>query len=264
MGTIDIQVARLAVLYGILLIPIVILARLRIGLTRDIIVSVARMSIQLVLVGLYLKFIFEWNNPWFNGLWILVMTVVANLSALEKTGLALRRFFWPMLAGLSAGTFFMAAVFIGLLVRPQPFYDARYLIPLTGMLLGNCMNGNVLVMERFYNGLRKQESAFLTYLLLGATLREAVQPFLREALKAALAPTIATMMTIGLVSLPGMMTGQILGGSFPLVAIKYQIMIMLGIFISLTISGLLNVLLSLPSAFNAYSMLRTDVFAGRR
>ncbi|MGD9017921.1 MAG: iron export ABC transporter permease subunit FetB [Desulfobacterales bacterium] len=256
----DISVMRLAVLYGMLLVPVWALWRLKIGLTRDILVSTIRMTVQLVFVGLYLKLIFQWNNIWVNGLWILIMTVVANLSALDKAGLVLRRFFWPTVAGLAAGSFSVVAVFILVLIQPKPWYDARYLIPLTGMILGNCLSGNVIVMERFYSGIRRQETAFLTYLLLGANLREAIQPFLREAIRSALAPTLATMMTIGIVSLPGMMTGQILGGSFPVVAIKYQIVIMVGIFISLTLSGLLNIFLSLPSAFDAYGMLNADLF----
>lgn len=264
MGTADITIFRLAILYGLLLIPIWLLGRLRMGMTRALLVSVARMTVQLVFVGLYLKYIFEWNSFWANTLWIAVMTVVANVSALQKAGLTLRRFFWPTLGGISAGTFPVVGVFLLVLVRPEPLYDARYLIPLTGMLLGNCLSGNVLVLERFFSGIRKQESAFLTYLLMGATVREAVQPFLKEAASAALAPTIATMMTIGIVSLPGMMTGQILGGSFPIVAIKYQLMIMIGIFISLTLSAVLNVLMSLPSAFNAYGMLRDDVFVSNK
>lgn len=264
MGTADIAIFRLVILYSLLLIPIWLLVRLQMGLTRDLLISVIRMTVQLVFVGLYLKYIFQWNSFWVNTLWIAVMTVVANISVLQKAGLTFRRFFWPTLAGISVGTFPVVGVFVLVLVRPEPLYDARYLIPLTGMLLGNCLSGNVLVLERFFSGIRKQESAFLTYLLMGATVREAVQPFLREAASAALAPTIATMMTIGIVSLPGMMTGQILGGSFPIVAIKYQLMIMVGIFISLALSAVLNVLLSLSSAFNAYGMLKDDVFVSNK
>lgn len=264
MQTADIPIFKMALLYGLLLVPLGCLWRLKLGLTRSILVSVARMTVQLVFVGIYLRYIFEWNILWVNGLWVAVMVVVANVSSLEKAGLALRRFFWPTLAGIAGGTFLTVGVIIFVLVRPDPLYDARYLIPLTGMILGNCLKGNVLVLERFFNGIRQQEAAYLTYLLLGATRREAVAPFLREAVSAALAPTLATMTTIGIVSLPGMMTGQILGGSFPLVAIKYQIMVMIGIFISLTLSGLLNVFLSLPSAFDAYGMLKAGVFRGHR
>jgi putative ABC transport system permease protein len=260
MSTRDIELLRLALLYGLLVIPLGVFAWLGLGLIRDTLVGVVRMTLQLGFVGLYLNYLFELNNPWLNGLWILAMIVVANATAIRRAGLRLSRFFWVGLAGTAAGALFMAAVFAFLVVRPEPFYDARYLVPLTGMLLGNCLRGNILVLERFYSAVRVRRNEYLSYLLMGATLREAARPYLREALHAALAPTLATMMTIGLVALPGMMTGQILGGSAPLVAITYQIAIMLGIFISQTLSAVLNIQLSLPAGFDAYRMPRGDVF----
>jgi UDP-glucose/iron transport system permease protein len=260
MGARDLDILQLAILFGMLLIPMALFAWLGLKLVQDTLVSVARMTGQLVFVGLYLKYLFEWNNPWLNGLWIMMMILLANTTTLKRAGLRMRRFFWVSLASIMGGTLFMVAVFAFIVVRPTPFYDARYLIPMTGMLLGNCLRGNILVLERFFSTVRRQRSEYLSYLLMGATLREAVRPYLREALNAGLAPTVATMMTIGLVSLPGMMTGQMLGGSVPLVAIKYQIVIMLGIFITQTLSAVLNVHLSMGAAFDSYQMLRKDVF----
>lgn len=263
MQTIDIGLTNLLVLYLLLVIPLMILWQLRLKIIREIVISIVRMTVQLLFVGIYLKYIFEWNTIWVNGLWVLVMIAVANISVLNKAGLKLKPFFWASLLGISVGTVFMAGVFLFILVKPEPLYDAHYLIPLTGMLLGNCLRGNVLVFERFYSGIQKNETEFLSYLMMGATLKEAVRPYLRDAVNGALAPNIATMTTIGIVSLPGMMTGQILGGSIPLVAIKYQIAIMLGIFISLIVSSVMNIYLSLPAAFNEYDLLREDIFKNR-
>ena len=264
MEALDIPLARFVLLYLLLLLPLYFLRRLKLGLGREVLVSVVRMSVQLFLVGIYLKYIFAINSLLLNLLWIMVIMVVANLNILKKAGLAVRKLFWPSLAGVACGTLIVLGVFLFLVVRPTPLYDARYLIPLAGMLLGNCMNGNILSLERFYSGLRKNETIFLSYLLMGATLKEAVHPFMREAIRTSLAPTIATMMTIGIVSLPGMMTGQILGGSFPLVAIKYQIMIMIGIFTSLVLSMVTSLYLSLPFAFDRMLMLRAEIFAGKK
>ena len=264
MEALDIPLARFALLYLLLLLPLYFLWRLKLGLGREVLISVVRMSVQLFLVGIYLKYIFAINSLLLNLLWIMVIMVVANLNILKKAGLAVRKLFWPSLAGVAFGTLIVLAVFLFLVVRPTPLYDARYLIPLAGMLLGNCMNGNILSLERFYSGLRKNEATFLSYLLMGATLKEAVHPFMRETIRTSLAPTIATMMTIGIVSLPGMMTGQILGGSFPLVAIKYQIMIMIGIFASLVLSMVTSLYLSLPFAFDRMLMLRAEIFAGKK
>lgn len=264
MEALDIPLARFALLYLLLLLPLYFLRRLKLGLGSEVLISVVRMSVQLFLVGIYLKYIFAINSLLLNILWIMVIMVVANLNILKKAGLAVKKLFWPSLAGVACGTLIVLGVFLFLVVRPTPLYDARYMIPLAGMLLGNCMNGNILSLERFYSGLRKSETTFLSYLLMGATLKEAVHPFMRDAIRSSLAPTIASMMTIGIVSLPGMMTGQILGGSFPLVAIKYQIMIMIGIFTSLVLSMVASLYLSLPFAFDRMLMLRPEIFAGKK
>ncbi|MBU0665521.1 MAG: iron export ABC transporter permease subunit FetB [Proteobacteria bacterium] len=264
MEALDIPLTGFALLYLLLLLPLYLLRRLKLGLGREVLISVVRMSVQLFLVGIYLKYLFAVNSLLLNVLWIMVIMVVANLNILKKAGLAVTKLFWPSLAGVACGTLVVLGIFLLLVVRPTPLYDARYMIPLAGMLLGNCMNGNILSLERFYSGLRKDESTFLTYLLMGATLKEAVHPFMREAIRSSLAPTIASMMTIGIVSLPGMMTGQILGGSFPLVAIKYQIMIMIGIFSSLVISMVASLYLSLPFAFDSMLMLKDEIFAAKK
>ena len=128
------------------------------------------------------------------------------------------------------------------------------------MILGNCLRSNVLSLERFYSGIRKNENEFMTYLMLGANLREAVRPYLRDAVKAAINPSVATMGTMGIVSLPGMMTGQILGGALPMTAIKYQIGIMICIFVAMVIAAFLNILLSLPVAFDDHQRLKQNIF----
>ncbi|HIJ77979.1 MAG: iron export ABC transporter permease subunit FetB [Desulfobulbaceae bacterium] len=260
MEALDISIFRLSLLYLFLLLPMVILYRFKLRLTKDVMISVSRMTGQLILVGFYLKYLFLWNSLWLNIVWLVAMTLIANYNIIGKAGLAYRRFFWSSLLSVSAGTFTLVAIFLFVLIRPTPFYDTQYLIPLTGMLLGNCLSGNIIALERFYTSIKQNREEFIAYLMLGATLQEAIAPYLRQAISACVTPIIATMMTIGIVSLPGMMTGQILGGSFPLVAIKYQIMIVLGIFASLVLSATGNILLSLPSAFNSYNLLRDDVF----
>ncbi|MGV1100875.1 ABC transporter permease [Thiovibrio sp. JS02] len=264
METIDIPLLRLAFLYLFLVAPVFLLHRLGLGLSREILISVGRMSVQLFLVGLYLKYLFAVNSIWLNVLWVLVIMVVANRNILAKAGLAGNRLFWPSLAGVALSLLLVIVIFLCIVVRPVPLYDARYFIPLAGMLLGNSMNANILSLERFYSGIRKNENEFLAYLLMGASLGEAVHPFRRQAIRSSIMPTIATMTTIGIVSLPGMMTGQILGGAFPLVAIKYQIMIMLGIFSGMVISMAANIHFSLSFAFDRMQMLRPEIFVEPR
>ncbi len=256
----DLSLAAMLSMYALMLVPLVIFLRLRLGVVRETLVAMARMSIQLVLVGLYLKYIFQLNNLFVSLLWVAVMLVVANLSILNKAGLKRRPFFWRTLVGVAGSTLFVSGWFMLIAIRPEPLYDARYLVPITGMILGNCLRSNVLSLERFYAGIRKNENEFMTYLMLGATLREATRPYLRDALKAAVNPSIATMATMGIVSLPGMMTGQILGGALPVTAIKYQIGIMICIFTSMVIAAVVNILLSQAIAFDDHQRLQQNIF----
>lgn len=258
--TVDLTLSAVLSMYALMLVPLGIIFYLQLGMVRETVIALVRMTLQLVLVGLYLKYIFELNNPLLSMLWLAIMMVVANLSILGKAGLVTRLLFWRTLVGVALSTIFVSGWFMLIAIRPDPFYDARYLVPITGMILGNCLRSNVLSLERFYSGIRKNETEFTTYLMLGATLREAIRPYLRDAIKAAINPSVATMATMGIVSLPGMMTGQILGGAMPLTAIKYQIGIMVCIFTSMVIAALINLQLSLGVAFDEYQRLRPQIF----
>ncbi|QJD28673.1 ABC transporter permease [Methylococcus geothermalis] len=263
MDTVDISPTGMALLYGIAILPWLLLRTGGLRLSCDLWLSIFRMSLQLALVGLYLKYLFAINDPVLNLAWIAVMLIVADFTIVRRAGLRSRHFFLSTLAAITVGTLFSVAYLLLLVIRPEPLYDARYLVPLTGMILGNCLQGNVIGLERFYSAIRKNENEYLTYLLLGATRREAVRPYFREALKASVSPTLASMATLGLVSLPGMMTGQILGGSEPWVAVKYQIAIMLCIFASMSLAAVLNLALSLRFAFNEFDVLREVIFRHR-
>ncbi len=260
--SVDIGWSGLLIVYLLFCIPLLLFWRLRVGLVQEALLAAFRMSVQLVLVGVYLKVIFERNNPWLIALWVGVMIVVANHAVLGKAGLRRRLFFSATLLGISISSIGVVVVMVAGVVRPGALLDARYVVPLVGMVLGNCLRGNTLVLERFYSTIRDRETEWLTRLTLGATLLEAARPYAITALRAALMPMVATMATMGLVSLPGMMTGQILGGAAPMVAIKYQIMIMIAILSAMTLSAVANLWLSMRRAFDAYGNLRGEVFVG--
>lgn len=134
------------------------------------------------------------------------------------------------------------------------------MIPIAGMILGNCLRANIIGIRRFYQSIRQGEKAFCQQLADGATLHEATSPHLQHTLQEALAPTLATMATIGVVSLPGMMTGVILGGADPMTAIQYQIAIMIAIFTGTGITILLGILLTRRVGFDDFGMLKRDIF----
>jgi putative ABC transport system permease protein len=261
METLDIPLPQLALLFGLCIMPWALLRLIGAGLSKDIAIGIVRMIVQLALVGIYIKTLFNLNNPWLNGLWIFIMLLVADLSILKRAGLKARYFALATFTAVAASILFSTAYLVILVIQPPNVYDARYIVPLAGMILGNCMQGNVIALERFYAAISKNQNEYTTYLMLGATRWEAVRPNFREAIKAALNPTIAGMATMGLVSLPGMMTGQILGGSEPLVAVKYQIAIMISILASTTLAAIVNLKLSLNIAFDAFDVLREEVIA---
>ena len=141
---------------------------------------------------------------------------------------------------------------IVLVVRPKPLFSPMYAIPIYGMVLGNSMNSCALALERFESGLSGNWKAYTTRLGLGASLWEAALPAFRQAMRASLMPQLLTVASIGVVSLPGMMTGQILGGASPLVAIKYQMMIMISIFCGVSLADYTAISLYLKKRFDRF------------
>lgn len=258
-ATVDIPVIKMVVMYSLVALPVIVLAKMKLGFTGEVLWAILRMTVQLTLVGLYLNYIFEMNSIFVTSLWIAIMLVVTNFVVIRRAGVNLKLFFAPVMWSISLSALGTVGFFVVFVVSPAPVFDARYLIPVTGMVLGNALSANVIALERFYSSVYSAREQHLTYLMMGATLDEAIEPHFKAALKAAVSPIIASIATIGITSLPGMMTGQILGGAFPIVAIKYQIAIMVCIFSVMTIAAYMNIKLTVKRTFDEYGMLRDDV-----
>ncbi|MGR8930874.1 MAG: ABC transporter permease, partial [Gammaproteobacteria bacterium] len=151
METLDIGLPNMALLYGLCLIPWTLLWLIGTLLTKDIAIGIARMTVQLGLVGIYLKVLFDLNDPWLNGAWILIMLIVADFSILRRAGLRPRYFALSTLSAVAFSILLSTAYLVFLVIQPASFYDARYIVPLAGMILGNCMQGNVIALERFFS-----------------------------------------------------------------------------------------------------------------
>jgi len=149
---------------------------------------------------------------------------------------------------------------VGVILTEPGLLEAQYVIPIGGMILGNCLRADVIGVAGFYRSVRKNERSFLLSLAYGASLQEAIRPHFREAFRAALLPTVTSMSTIGLVSLPGMMTGVILGGADPMIAIRYQIAIMIAIFTGTSITVFLAVFFTVRNCFNSYGVPDRNIF----
>ncbi len=257
---VNIGVWHLAAAYLLLAFPFAIMLWYRVPMIGETVVSLVRMTLQLIFVGLYLQVVFKLNNLWLSGAWLLIMITVADVSIVRSCSLKLARIAMPVFGALVAGTAIPLLLFVGLILQRDNLLDAQYAIPIGGMILGNCLRADIVGVRTFYENIRTGEKAFLQSLAQGALLHEATRPHVRKACRAALAPTVATMTTIGLVSLPGMMTGVILGGASPAIAIKYQIAIMISIFSGTSITLALGLWLTSKTSFTPPGPLDRTIF----
>lgn len=258
--TVDISYFSLALALLLLVIPLLISRYLKLGIVKQTVISVARMAAQLFLVGIFLNYVFAYNNAILTVAWFLMMVCFAVYSVINSTHLNYKYLLAPSLLAFAVSNFLVLIYFNSVIVRIDYLFDAKYIIAIGGMLLGNALRGNIVGIGDFYSDIRKEEKLYFYYLSCGAGKKEALLPFFRRSISTAIKPTIANMATMGIVSLPGMMTGQILGGSSPLVAIKYQIAIMIAIFTSTMLSICLAVLFTVKVCFDDYGILRKDVF----
>jgi putative ABC transport system permease protein len=197
-------------------------------LETSLAIAAVRMAVQLGAVGFVLKFVFAQSSPWWTLLIALVMVLVAGYELVQRQE---RRFagWWAyglgnmtllMVGGLA--TLYAVAVVVG----PAPWYAPRYVLPILGMVLGNTLTSVSLALQTLTEGAERERAAIEARIALGATRLEAFSSVLRRAIRTAITPLLNTMSVAGIVTLPGMMTGQILAGVDPAEAAKYQIMIM--------------------------------------
>jgi len=260
MNIIDISFFSLALAYLLLAAPLAIMLWLRLPMIGETLTAVVRMTLQLLFVGFYLQIIFDLNSLLLTGLWLMVMLIVADISIVRGCGLRLRRVACGVFVSLLIGTMTPLLFFILVIFQNLEAFSAQYVIPIGGMILGNCLRADIVGIQTFYESLRQNEKTYILALTQGANQNEALLPFIRKAFRAALTPTVATMATIGLVALPGMMTGVILGGGDPMTAIKYQIAIMIAIFAGTALTVILAIRLTTIGNFGAEGLLKREIF----
>lgn len=243
---------------GLLLLamPIYAFYKLKTRLISTTAIAVARMLVQMTLIGLYLKYLFEWNNPWINILWVVAMVAVVSSTALRRTKLKWNIALMPMAAGLFASAMVVGMYFLLVVLRLDNPFDSRYFIPIMGILMGNMLSVVVIAITSYYDSLDREQPQYYYLLGNGASHFEAITPFVRQAIEKSFAPCIANMAVMGIVSLPGTMTGQILGGSAPGIAIKYQIMIIIITFSSSMLSLAIALYLADRRTFDKYGRIK--------
>lgn len=201
---------------------------LRLGLARSLLVAAVRVVLQLSLVGMVLKSVFALQSPWLVAAVALLMVGSASYEIHSRQQRRLRGL-WGF--GIGALTVTLAAVVAAMLalavLRPAPWWAPQVLIPMLGLVLGNVMNGISVTLNTFTVAVTRERSSIEARLALGATRREALGALQRNALQSGMIPIVNQMSAAGIITLPGMMTGQILAGMPPFEAAKYQILVLL-------------------------------------
>jgi len=233
---------------------------LRLGISRSLLIAGVRMVIQLLLVGLVLKAVFAQAELHWIVLIAIVMLLVAGY---EATARQKRPMAGPWSMGIGVGAMFLSTFTVTVLaltviLGPSPWYTPQYAIPLLGMLLGNTMTGIALSLDRLTQTLWERRGMVEARLMLGHPWNEALVDIRRDCTRAGMIPTLNAMAAAGIVSLPGMMTGQILAGTPPVEAVKYQILIMCLIMGATTAGTALAVQVACRRLFDTRERLRLD------
>lgn len=224
---------------------------LKLGLERRLAVAAVATVVQLLLIGFVLDWIFRVNR-WYVVLGLMVaMTIIAGSAAIRRTHIRYPGIWLSSIVSVWASSWLMTSLALFVLVPVEPWYSPQYAIPLLGMILGNTLNGVSLGLDRLGGELAARRPQVETLLALGATRWEAARRPIQEAVRTGLIPILNAMMVVGVVSLPGMMTGQILAGASPLEAVKYQIVIMFLIASGTALGTVSVVLLSYLRLFNS-------------
>lgn len=256
MGTIDISFYGLGVGLLLSMIPLYYLWKFKTGLVKATAIAIVRMIVQLFFVGMYFKYLFLWDNPWINFLWVIVMILVASHTAVARTQLKRKVLLIPISIGFLFSVITIGLFFLGIVLHIDNVFEAQYFIPIFGILMGNMLSSNVIALNAYYTGLQREQQMYYYLLGNGATQKEARAPFIGQAMVKSFSPLIANMAVMGLVALPGTMIGQILGGSNPSVAIKYQMMIVIINFTASMISLMITISLSSKHSFDTFGVLK--------
>ncbi|MBZ5752273.1 MULTISPECIES: ABC transporter permease [Metabacillus] len=223
------------------------------GLKREkrIIISTARMTIQLILVGYILTYIFEKPNPYLITLIVLFMLIFAIFNTYKQVAKPISKKLKRIIAmSMTAGSLITLLYFNFVVIHFQPWYEPQYLIPIAGMIIGNSMTGVTLGVKSLLEGIQREKHLIEGALMLGASPEKSTKSIVNSAFDSAILPSINSLVGMGIVFLPGMMTGQILAGISPLTAIEYQIAVLLGITGSVALTVMIFTYFGYKTFFN--------------
>ncbi len=240
----------LCIAAGLVLLAGIVSLVLRLGVERRLGIAAIRTTVQLLLIGYVLEYVFALDAAWAVLAVMLVMIAVASHAAIRRPDRTYAGI-WPRAFGTLLITGFATTLIVtNVVVRVDPWYRAQYVIPLLGMVLGNSLTGISLCIDQLLETLRERRDEVEMELAHGATAWEAARGPVADAVRRGLIPTINSMSVVGLVALPGMMTGQILAGESPLGAVKYQIVVMFMLAGAVSFGSMIAALLTFRALFN--------------
>ena len=250
MGVIEIGWVELAAATGFILVSGSLAFWFRLGITKPLAIATARTYLQLLALGIALRWIFEVQTVWLVLAILLLMLSTAVHTVLSRLTERGRPIWLGTVGGVFLSGLVVPIAVTALLIHIDPWYQARVFLPIAGMVIGNTMNGIALCQERLLESFRSRREEVLLRLSLGATAWEASFPLVRESFRAGMIPTMNGMATVGLVFIPGMMTGQVLAGVDPATAAKYQIVVMLMLSAGTALGTMVALRLSYRQAFD--------------
>jgi putative ABC transport system permease protein len=262
-GAIALSLTDLVIAGSLVAVAGIVSVLLQLGLLPRLALASIRTVAQLVLVGYVLEWIFGLDSaPAVLGLMGL-MSVFAGHAAVGRSSRTFKGVLWRAVATLVLTGVVTTLAVTGLVIGVDPWYEAQYVIPLLGMVLGNALTGISLCLDSLLETFAERRSEIEMRLSLGATRWEAAREAVAEAVRRGMIPIINSMMVVGIVSLPGMMTGQILQGADPLDAIEYQIVVMFMLCAATSLGSIAVALLAYRRLFNQRHQLRAELIRRR-
>lgn len=253
---IDLQTWQLISAYVFVIMLVIIVKLKGIPREKESLIASVRMTLQLILAGYLLVYVFNLSSPWYTILILAAMELFAIYTIIKRNQTTLSIKLKQIIAlSMVVGTVSCLFYFLLIVINISPWYNPRYAIPIAGMLIGNSMTGISLGVSRLTDGMHTKKDLVEGALVIGATPKMATRQIVADTFDSAILPTINSMVGMGIVFLPGMMSGQILSGVSPLTAIAYQISIMLGILGSVSLTVILFVQLGYKTFFNKDSQL---------
>lgn len=235
---------------------------LKLGLERTLAVASVRSVVQLALLGVVLEPVFAAENPWLVGAICLAMVGLASRAAAQRSSRGFPGMTRSTLLALLLSAGSTAVLGTAAILQVDPWWEPRYLIPMLGMILGNGLTGISLGLDRCLQQLDEHRDRVDAILAFGASPAEAARPVVAEALRAGMIPILNSMSVVGLVTIPGMMTGQILGGTPPLQAAAYQMLILFLIAAATGLGALVSIQLAVRAVFDDAGRLRPERISG--